>query len=93
MALKETVKRQLETDKEFLASMLRLHKRADATVLIDEEPGEVLITLLMTNHEILKAIKKAVEEVFGVNVCCSDDAFMLSWLWRPEQRNYRSSYQ
>lgn len=72
MALKETVKRQLETDKEFLASMLRLHKRADATVLIDEEPGEVLITLLMTNHEILKAIKKAVEEVFGVNCLVSN---------------------
>ena len=72
MTLKETIKRQLETDKDFLTSKLRLQRRADATVLLDEEPGEVLITLLMTNHEIQQAIKKAVEEVFGVNCLVSN---------------------
>ena len=65
MQLTQTVKRQLETDKDFLMPRLRVHGRADATVLLDEETGEVLITLLMTNDEICNAIKHAVKEVFG----------------------------
>lgn len=65
MQLTQTVKRQLEMDKDFLMPRLRVHGRTDATVLLDEEPGEVLITLLMTNEEICTAIKNAVKEVFG----------------------------
>ena len=72
MQLTQTVKRQLETDKDFLMPRLRQRGRADATVLLDEEAGEVLITLLMTNEEIRIAIRDAVKEVFGGEYMVSD---------------------
>ena len=72
MQLTKTIKRQLETDMEFLTSRLRQTGRAKPTVLLDEDSGEVLITLLMTNEEICIAIRNAVKEVFGDEYMVSD---------------------
>lgn len=72
MQLTQKVKRQLETDKAFLTLMLKHHGRVEANVVLEEEPGEVLITLLMTDSDIQKAIKKAVEEFFGTNYLVSN---------------------
>ena len=65
MQLAQTIIRQLETDKTFLTLMLEHHGRVEANVVLDEEPGEVLITLLMKKSEICEAIKQAVKEFFG----------------------------
>ena len=67
MQLTQTVKRQLETDSSFLTEMLKRYGRVEATVILEEEPGEVLITLLMSVPEIHRSVKQAVEEYFGAN--------------------------
>ena len=67
MQLAQRVKRQLEADSFFLTSMLSQHGKVDATVVLEEEPEKVLITLLMKDSEVKEAVEQAVGEFFGSN--------------------------
>lgn len=68
----QTVVRDLEADKAFLLTMVSLTGKVTSTVTLREEPGEVLITLLVGDKEIEQAVREAVEEVFGKEYTVSD---------------------
>ena len=65
MVLKDEVKRQLESTNCYLKSMLENHRSVNAVVLLEEEPGDELITMLMTNFQIQSSIERAVKEFYG----------------------------
>ena len=66
-----TIVRHLEMDKA-LQAKLSEEKNAECKIQLQEEPGEVLITLLMSENDIEMATEKAVKQVFGTNTSVSD---------------------
>ncbi len=72
MQLTKTLVRDFEKDKQWLMAMLSNIQRLNTSVQLREEPGEILITLLMKQEEIETAVVQATKEVFGNRVTVSD---------------------
>ena len=70
--LTQTLARDLEADKAFLLTMLDIQGRVGSSVELKEEPGEILITILMKDNEIEEAVKEAVKNVLGKNFSAND---------------------
>lgn len=70
--LAKTLVRDMEADMGFLLTMLDLQGRVASSVELKEEPGEILITILMKDQEVEEAVKEAVEHLFGKNFSVSD---------------------
>lgn len=70
--LTRTVVRYLESEKVSLLTLLNLYGSVTTSVTLQEEPGEMLITLLMKDEEIEQAVTEAVKEVFGAEYEVSD---------------------
>ena len=69
--LTNTIVRFLESDKALQAKFSEEGK-AECKIQLQEEPGEVLITLLMSENDIEMATEEAVKQVFGMNTTVSD---------------------
>lgn len=68
----QTVARDLEEDKAFLLTMISLTGKVTSTITLQEEPGEMLITLLIKDNEIEQAVIEATKEVFGKEYAASN---------------------
>ena len=75
----ETLERKILED-EKLVDEVRKKREADCKIQLDEEPGEILITLLMKLPDIFDGVKAATKKVFGNNARASEITL----------RNYRS---
>ena len=70
--LAQTLARDMGADKTFLLTMLYMRGRVGSSVELKEEPGEILITILMKDQEVAEAVKEAVKNVFGNNFSAQD---------------------
>lgn len=70
--LTRTVKRDLGKDKAWMLAMLSTLGKLSTSVELHEEPGEIVITLLMNQAEIEQAVKDAVKDVLGTGFEVSD---------------------
>ena len=69
--LAETLVRHLKSCSSDVIKALEHGVKVDLTVKLKEEPGEILITLLMNQKEIEDSVKEAVAEVFPNKQTCA----------------------
>ena len=72
LRLTTTLVRELKKDKQWILTMLSHAEILTISVELRNEPGEILITLLMKQPEIEKAVHEATKEVFGGNVIATN---------------------
>lgn len=72
MQLTRTIVKELEKDKKWIQAILSNIDRLAILINIGEEPGEIIITLLMKDEEIERAVVEATKKVLGNNVKVSE---------------------
>lgn len=68
--LKDTLVRELTGEKEQILQLLEENDELNYTIQLIEEPGEILITRLISREQIGETVSEAIGELFpGKEVC------------------------